>query len=87
MTPANNTLKLVAAITLENSRQIEILLKACASLVQLATPLLSQQQPSVKTEIAVQLAALEHALSRAVRLVPSLEKLSRELNLELPPAD
>ena len=87
MTPDNKTLKLVATITLENSRQIEILLKACASLVQLATPLLSQRQPSVKTEIAVQLADLEHALSRAVRSEPSLEMLSRELGLDLPPAD
>ena len=85
MTP-DDTLKLVAAITLENSRQIGILSKACASLVELATPLLPHQ-PSVKTEIAVQLSALEGAQRRVVHLMPALEKLSRELDLDLPPAD
>jgi hypothetical protein len=60
-----------------------MLVKACAWLVEDAAPFL-QEQPELKSKVAIQLSALEDLQRRVVALMPSLEELSGEFDLESP---
>ena len=78
-------LEIVAAITLENSRQIGILAKACAHLVGLAVPLLPDQ-PDLKIEVAIHLSDLEVLQRQVALLTPQLTELAGKMDLKFPPA-